>query len=316
MGHLVIVNPAACGGKAEAVFSTLKSQLERALGELTVFVSHRREELPARIEAGIASGLTRLLAVGGDGTNHAVVNALFSLPETKRNQVSFGSLPVGTGSDWARALGMPLEAEASIDWLARAHPVACDVGVVEYVHPSEERMQHRFFLNIASAGVSGEVDRRVNRAKRRTSATFLRATIATLFQYKPQRVTVDCDGQRFFEGPSYLLTVANGRYFGRGMWVAPYALIDDGFFDVILVEGMPRRRVLLALKTIYTGAHLKRKDVHSIRASSIRLVSEEGPLSLDLDGEESSGQSIEFRILPQALKVLIHPACRSILKKT
>lgn len=312
---LVVVNPSACGSKAEAVFSSIRPRLEEALGELIVAMSRQPADLPHHIQAGAAAGADRLIAVGGDGTNHAVVNALFQLPEASRDRLAFGSLPVGTGSDWARALGVPLEAAAAVEWLARAHPVACDVGMAEYSSPQEEeRWVRRFFLNIASTGVSGEVDRRVNRARRRSSATFLRATIATLLKYRPQQVTVDCDDQRFYEGPCYLLAVANGRFFGRGMWVAPHALINDGLFDVILVEGMPRRRILFALKTVYSGTHLNRSDVHSIRACSVQVVSEEGPLSLDFEGEEAVGQSIRFQVLPAALRVLIHPASRSILK--
>ncbi len=312
---LIVVNPSACGGKAEAVFSSLRQRLEAALGELIVVVSRQPADLPSHIEAGIAAGADRLIAVGGDGTNHAVVNALFGLPEASRSRLAFGNLPVGTGSDWARALGMPLEAEAALEWLVRAHPVACDVGMVEYSDPQkEERRLGRFFLNIASAGVSGEVDRRVNRARRRSSATFLRATIATLLRYRPQSVIVDCDEHRFYEGPCYLLAVANGRFFGRGMWVAPHAFVNDGLFDIILVEGMPRHRILFALKTIYSGTHLERSDVHSMRASRVQVISEEGPLSLDFDGEEASGQSIRFQVLPGALRVLIHPSSHSTLK--
>ncbi len=316
MATMIIVNPIACGARAETVFSSVRSRLEEVFGELILILSRRTEDLPGHIAAAIDAGAERLIVVGGDGTNHTVLNALFCLSDAKKAGIAFGTLPVGTGSDWARALGMPLEASAAIEWLARAHPVACDIGVAEYT-PTHEQVQHRrFFLNIASAGVSGEVDRRVNRAKRRSAASFLRATVSTLLHYKPQRVAVDCDAYRFYEGSCYLLAVANGRYFGRGMWIAPYALINDGLFDLILVEGMPRRRILLALKTVYTGDHLKRSDVHSIRASSVRVVSEEGPLSLDFDGEESSGQSIEFRLLPAALKVLIHPAACHIVKKT
>lgn len=313
---LVIVNPNAYGSRAGRIFENVRVRLEKSFGELIVVVSRTPSDLSGHIEAAIEAGAERIIACGGDGTNHAVVNSLFSLADERRSRLTLGSLPVGTGSDWARALGMPLDADSAIDWLTRAHPVACDVGLAELLGPQESRLgRQRFFLNIASAGVSGEVDQRVNRARQRSSATFLRATIATLLKYKPQPIRVFCDGQIFYEGPSYLLAVANGRCFGRGMWVAPHALIDDGQFDVILVEGMPRRRILLALKTVYSGTHLSRSYVHSIRAASVQVNSMIGPLSLDFDGEEAQGQSLQFKILPQALKILIHPAARNVLKK-
>src|SRR5512135_315598 len=96
------------------------------------------------------------------------------------------------------------------------------------------------FLIIGSAGVSGEVDQRVNRTRRRSSLTFIGATIATLMKYRPQHVRTLCDGKEFYSGSCALVVVANGQYFGRGMWIAPKALMNDGMFDVVLVEGISR----------------------------------------------------------------------------
>lgn len=311
MRTLIIINANAAGGKAVEVFKKIESRVAEALGEFTVAVTEKQEEVAGHLGAAASAGLDRLIAVGGDGTNHSVVNALADRPELS---IAFGSLPVGTGSDWARALGVPPDLIAAADWLAQAQPVACDLGRVEYLDTrSSGRPARRVFLNIASAGVSGEVVARVNRVRRRTSLTFLRATITTLLKYKPQRIIVDCDGNKFYEGPSYLLAVANGRFFGRGMWVAPNALINDGLFDVVLVEGMPRLRILLALQTVFSGKHLRRKDVHSIRAATVRVRSEEEPLRLDFDGEEARGQDLQYAVLPGAVKILLHPSSTKVL---
>jgi diacylglycerol kinase (ATP) len=314
MRTLIIINANAAGGKAVAVFKSIEGRAADVFGDFTVAVTEKPEELAGHLDASTAAGVERLIAVGGDGTNHSVVNALAERPGPAP---IFGCLPVGTGSDWARALGMPSNPAAALDWLAEAQPLACDLGKVEYLDMRRgARPAKRYFLNIASAGVSGEVDARVNRAQRRTAATFLMATIATLLKYKPQWITVDCDGHKLYEGRSYLLAVANGQFFGRGMWVAPNALINDGVFDVVLVEGMPRRRILLALGTVFSGKHLRRKDVHSTRAASVRVHSEGGPLGLDFDGEEAQGQDLLFTILPGAVKILVHPSAPSIwLKK-
>jgi diacylglycerol kinase (ATP) len=98
------------------------------------------------------------------------------------------------------------------------------------------------------------------------------------------------------------------------MWVAPNALIDDGLFDVILVEGMPRYRILLALRTVFSGRHLRRKDVHFRRAASVLVRSEEGPLGLELDGEEARGQDLLYTVSPGAIRVLMEPSSAKILK--
>jgi YegS/Rv2252/BmrU family lipid kinase len=312
MRTLIIVNANACGGKAVAVYKTVESRLREFFGDVTVFISEKPEEVVPDLDAAAGAGVDLVVAVGGDGTNHSVVNALAKRPGLS---VSFGSLPVGTGTDWARGLGIPPDPSAAVEWLMRAQPVLCDLGKVAYQDAQNGgRPAARYFLNIASAGVSGEIVGRVNRLRRRTSMTFLRTTIGALFRYRPQRIAVECDGRKFYEGPSYILAVANGRYFGRGMWVAPDAFIDDGLFDVVVVAGMPRHRILLALRTVFSGRHIRRKDVHHRRAASVRVHSEDGPLALEFDGEEAQGQDVVYTVSPGALRVLMQPSSAKILQ--
>jgi YegS/Rv2252/BmrU family lipid kinase len=263
-------------------------------------------EVPQHIDAASAAGITHVIAIGGDGTNHAVINALAERPCL--DNMTFGSVPVGTGRDWARTLGIPGDPRAAVDWLGRAQPVPCDLGRMECLDAEHtDRAYTRMFLNVASAGVSGEIDRCVNRARRRTCITFLRSTITTLLRYKPQRISVKCDKAVFYSDAAYLLAVANGRYFGRGMFIAPSAVIDDGLFEVVLVEEMPRRRILLALPQVFSGEHVRRDDVHCTRAAVVEVHSDDGPLALDLDGEEAQGQDLRFTMLPAAVNILMHP---------
>jgi len=311
MRTLIIVNANACSGKAAAVYQGLEGRIAEYFGDLTVAVSERPEDVGRHLDAAAASGVDLVIAFGGDGTNHSVINALAERPGLG---AAFGSFPVGTGTDWARALGVPGDPAAAVDWLMRARPVRCDLGRLEFRDSqNQDRPARRFFLNISSAGVSGAIVARVNRLRRRTALTFLQTTVAALLKFRPQRITVECDGEEFYQGPSYLLAVANGRFFGRGMRVAPDALVDDGLFDVVLVEGMPRRRILLALRTVFSGRHLLRKDVHHRRAASVRVHSEDGPLPLDLDGEEALGQDLQYSVRPGALRVLMQPSTTRIL---
>jgi diacylglycerol kinase (ATP) len=97
------------------------------------------------------------------------------------------------------------------------------------------------------------------------------------------------------------------------MWIAPRAFINDGMFDVIVVEGMSRLRILLALKSVYSGTHLEREDVKYTRAASVRVGSEDGPLKLDFDGEEALGQELRFAVLPGAVNVLLDPSTAAVL---
>lgn len=215
MRTLIIINPHSGGGRAQRIFKKIEGRLFDAFGELLIAVTHRPQEVAGYLDTALKANVSRLITIGGDGTNHVVLNALAERSDLK---VAFGSIPLGTGHDWSRSLGVPEDPHEAVDWLAHAHPVPCDLGKVEYLNmQTGGKPSRRIFLNIASAGVSGEVDHRVNRGRRRSSLTFLRATIATLMKYRPQRISILCDDKEFYSGSCYLVAVANGQYFGRGM---------------------------------------------------------------------------------------------------
>ncbi len=310
MRTLIIINPHSAGGRAQRIFKKIEGRLFDAFGELLIAVTQRPQEVAEHLDAAVKADVSRLITIGGDGTNHVVLNALAERSDLK---VAFGSIPLGTGHDWSRSLGVPEDPYEAVDWLAHARPVPCDLGKVEYLNmQTGGKPSRRIFLNIASAGVSGEVDHRVNRARRRSSLTFLRATIATLMKYRPQRISILCDDKEFYSGSCYLVAVANGQYFGRGMWIAPKALINDGMFDVVAVAGMSRLRILLAFKSVYSGTHLEREDVKHTRAASVLVCSEDGPLKLDFDGEEALGQELRFTVMPEAVNVLLDPSTTAV----
>jgi diacylglycerol kinase family enzyme len=181
------------------------------------------------------------------------------------------------------------------------------LGRLTFVEDGETR--ERYFLNIASTGISSEIVWRVNAARPKGPWTFLLSTVSTLLWYRPTPMRIVADGQEFYEGDSYILAVATGRYFGHGMMVAPDARIDDGVFDIIIVEGMPRIQALGALPSVFTGEHIARSDVHvgHGRRVEVHLPSETpSVIGLEMDGEEARGQNLVFEVLPGALNLLAH----------
>ncbi len=115
---------------------------------------------------------------------------------------------------------------------------------------------------------------------------------------------VRVDGEDWYEGKAYLVAVANGTTFGHGMRIAPTAQINDGLFDVVLVEGMPRMEILLALRKVYNATHLVHPGVHFKRGKTVEITGLQGPLGLDLDGESASGESLRFSVQPGMLQLL------------
>lgn len=298
---LIILNPHAAGGRAGAIWKVLEPKLWGRLGELVVAITQNQDEVAAHLDKAQASGLTRVIAIGGDGTNHALINALAALNARNPDATPmiYGNLPVGTGRDWARGLGIPFrDVDAAADWIAGATPQPVDIGRVVYDG------QQRYFLNIASAGISGDIATQVNSIRKRRPWTFLQQTVLALLRYAPEKVHIALDGAGWYDGNAYLLAVANGSTFGRGMRIAPEAKPNDGLFDVILVKGMSRPRILMAFEQVYRGAHLTHPRVQHGRAQSVRIETP-APLHFELDGETFNGQMLDFTLHPGLLKMLL-----------
>jgi YegS/Rv2252/BmrU family lipid kinase len=297
---LIILNPHAGSGRAGRVWKKLEPLLWKLLGELVIAVTEHPEDVAQHLDKAYASGLTRVISIGGDGTNHALVNALAKLNEQHPDgpPMVYGNLPIGSGRDWARSRGVPFDIEAAAHWIARAQPSPTDIGLVTY------NGQREHFLNIASAGLSGEVDRRVNRTPTRRAWTFLQATVETIISHHPQPIQVVVDGDEWYEGSSYLVAVANGSTFGHGMKIAPTADTNDGLFDVVLVKGASRATILAALWRVYNGSHLTHPAVIFRQGREVKINSLAGALGLDLDGEHARGQHMTFTIRPGLLHIL------------
>jgi diacylglycerol kinase (ATP) len=297
---LIILNPHAGSGRAGRLWTQIEPLLWQELGELLVAITQKPDEVAPHLHMARDAGITRVIAIGGDGTNHFIINELARLnresPDAPR--MTFGNLPMGTGRDWSRTLGIPHTPEQAVKWIAGAHPAPVDIGTVSFGGAQN------YFLNIASAGASGEVARRTNSQQRRMPWTYMLGALSTLVSYQPPQVRVRLDGQTWYEGKTYLVAVANGRYFGHSMMIAPDARIDDGLLDVVLVEGMPRLEAAIALNTTYTGDHVKRKDVHLARAKVIEIDADR-VLSGEKDGELISGTTARFEVVPRALDMLV-----------
>ncbi|MEO8706719.1 MAG: diacylglycerol kinase family lipid kinase, partial [Kofleriaceae bacterium] len=178
-----------------------------------------------------------------------------------------------------------------------------DVGRLTFVATNGEPA-HRMFANIASFGVSGVVDRMVNESgKKLGRLSFLWATARATWSYKNQRVLLVFDGHDRVEATINTVAIANGRYFGGGMKVAPEAEPDDGIFDVVSLGDFGFGDVLTSGRRLYKGSHLTMEKVSSRRAKVIEAepIDPAGIVELDIDGEALGRLPARFELLPSAL---------------
>ncbi len=292
----VLLNPAAGGGRGAEAWSALERAEPRLAGARVVAAGDADAAL-AELDALLqAEPIDRLLVVGGDGTLSRVGDFLL---KREPPPPPLGLVPAGTGSDFARALDLPREPEAA---LARA--LAATPRAVDALELRTADGRWRFVLNIASAGISGEVDEAVGALVHRGKTAYLGATLGALVRYRPAPCRVALDGEPWYEGEILLLAVANGTTFGRGMRIAPEAKLDDGLADVVLVRRLPGWQVPLQLPRLYLGTHLGSRFVEHRRAERVAIEPLAPMPPFDLDGDPWPASKTEITVAPAALRML------------
>lgn len=306
---LFIVNPASSGGKTARTWAELRRPIETIVGafdvEFTAYAGHATELAREAAKAG----RQRIVAVGGDGTFSEVAAGVLE----SGVQAAVGLVHQGTGGDFRRSLGFEHQPAQYLGAIARNAPRSVDAGQATFTD-REGSTHTRFFVNVASLGMGGLVDKYVGEGSRLMggATTYLAASLRALAagavgQLEIRLVRNGVTTTEHLE--SRILAVCNGRSFGGGMKIAPDASLDDGLFDVVAIAGRGRLPVVAAMGAIYGGEHLKHRDVRHWRASEveIKLVNRDDAdrFLLDLDGEWAGGGSATFRVLPRALRVLV-----------
>src|SRR6185503_2747512 len=254
----------------------------------------------------LQGGAELVVAMGGDGTINEVVNGFYDGARAIAPEAAFGVLPAGTGGDFVKTLGTPREVREAAEELKRAAPRAIDLGRLTFTaHDGSTEVRH--FINIASFGIGGLVDRYVNDSSKALggAVSFAMATLRAGLRYKNAEVRIALDGEPPKEGRIYNVAVANGRYFGGGMKVAPNAALDDGLFDVVTLGDFGCGDLLFRGLDIYSGKHLKNPKVTVHRARKIEATPVDGAAEvlLDVDGEAPGRLPATFELLQGALKV-------------
>ncbi|MCA9509364.1 MAG: diacylglycerol kinase family lipid kinase [Myxococcales bacterium] len=303
---VAIVNPESGSGRGARRWPVIEGKLREALaarGELEVVATRGPRDATRAAREAALGGAVAVLAAGGDGTLSEVVAGVLAAGAAET--VALGLVPLGTGGDYPRTLGIT-DAEHAVDVIARGNERRVDAGRVEYVD-DEGRAREGWFANEASLGLSAEVAHRVSRASKRLGgvAAFAQAAVRTIAAFRPAAVRVRVDEAVVHEGDATLVAIANGRYFGGAMRIAPDARLDDGAFDVV-VGGELGKAELVArlLPSIYTGRHVEHPGVAVVRGRRVAVEALRGPVRLEADGETLGATPLRAEVLPGALRFL------------
>ena len=299
---LVIANPKAAGGRVGRRWNQLSADISAEYGPVTLRPTRGIRHATA-VAQQEGPDYDTVVALGGDGTIGEVVDGLMHLSAAERPV--FAVLPFGSGGDFRRSLALPNRLAEAARKIRQASVRAIDVGRVSFTTASGAP-ETRHFVNISSFGISGLVDRLVNESSKVLGGrlSFAWATLCATRQYQPATVNLTLDSVKTLETPIQTVAVANGRYFGGGMKVAPDALLDDGLFDLVVVRPLSTMRTLHSGIRIYRGTHVELKEVLVRRCSKLEAKAPKGvEVLLDLDGETPGRLPASYELLPAALRI-------------
>lgn len=292
---LVVVNPAAGGGRTERRWPGVRDALVRAGLDFDWVATRAVGDGVALARAGVRSGHDLVVAVGGDGTVNEVVNGVTGADGCP--QATTGAVLTGRGRDACRNFGVPSGISGAVDALVLGVEATFDLGVATWADG-----RRRYFLGAAGAGFDAAVAIRAASVRVRGTLPYLFAVLATVRTSRPREATVTTDGTAVWRGPLTAVIAANARHFGGGMRIAPHANPADGALDLVVLGALGRLEMVRWLPTIYWGGHLSNPRISTRRAATI-AVDAPTPLPTQLDGEVEGTTPVAIAVAPRALRL-------------
>lgn len=309
MKTFLVVNPQSANGQTGRKWTELSAEIGRGLGEFGHAICENPLHAVQITRDAIRKGYECIVAVGGDGTINEVINGFFDDGGRALNPgAALGLIARGTGGDFRRTFGWKVDLKEAVARLKTDDTQPFDVGVVEFVD-HEGKPATRYFANIASFGVSGLVVKKVNESSKALGGklTFMLGSVRALLGYKDQPVRVTADDRPAEEMAITTLAVANGRFFGGGMQVAPQADTRDGQFHVTVWSGYGLSDFALKQGGLYSGAHVKWKGTRTLECRELKAEPARpgDVILLDVDGEQPGKLPCRMRILPSAIRLKV-----------
>ena len=298
-GPLVLIaNPNAGRGTVSKALPRVESVLRnKNLAYRIVRTTHPGHATEAARQA-LSDGERYLVAVGGDGTVHEVVNGMVRDGGPVAADAVLGVVAAGSGCDFVRSFGLPPDAEQAAERLAGDRVRTIDVGTVTCADGDT-----RCFVNIAEAGLGGAVvARAANLGKLLGGARYAAGFWLTLPRFRPAAVRLDADGQ-YHAWRAYNVVVANCRFYGGGMQISPNSDPGDCLLDILVMTG-PKSDSFTTMPKVYKGAHLPHRNIAELRAARLSIEAEPG-FPVEADGELLGMTPASFGIIPGAIRLKV-----------
>lgn len=291
MKPYVIVNPAAGSVSTAKALTEQLSRLRPSKIHLTKKCGDARRFARDAIE----NGCRYIVSAGGDGTLNEVINGIGS----RAKHVCVGLVPLGTGNDFARALGLPLGLDDNIEILRSANTQPVDLVRVR-------AQKVKYFVNVSAGGFSGMVDEKLTPQIKRVwgPLSYIRSAAAALPKLHAYQTRVVIDDTEELSLELYNVVIGNGRFVAGGLPIAPEANPNDGLLDVILIPKRSVGETVLLAAEIVLGKHISNRSVVFRRGRKISVQSKPG-MWFNVDGEFVGNVPAIFQIVPSALNFVV-----------
>jgi diacylglycerol kinase (ATP) len=315
---LVVVNPASASGRTGRKWPSLSQKVKEKLPLAKIHLTQEKHEATHVVRQAIQSGIKKIVSVGGDGTHHEVINGF--LDENAKlisKDLALALLPMGTGSDLCKSLGIPNDPNLAIDLMFQ-NLRAIDLGMAHFVDHLG-KAQTQAFLNIGSFGLSAEVGKQLEVRSKANKLSYLSGIYHASAVYHNQDVHLKLnqkDGFKDIKTKLYLCAIGNGRFFGGGMKITPSAYLNDGQFEVAVLGDLNAFEVVSRLPLLFMGKHIGTSKIESFEATSIEATAQKpNEIWIELDGEPVGTLPARFELLSSAIQLSVgqqKPALQSI----
>jgi diacylglycerol kinase (ATP) len=301
-----IVNPEAGNRSCLKTWVAVEAELQRKEVQFHAFFTNNRghaKEITEQLAK--KQGQIVIIAVGGDGTLHEVVNGV-----AKYKNTAIGFIPGGSGNDFSRGFNIPKDPVSALHYLLKIigeQPHLIDCGKV-----TNQKSENHFFINNMGVGFDALISYDVNTSGMKSMLNklsmgrlvYVYYLLKNLFTYRRTNLDLTIDGiQHSFEN-SWFVTVSNQPFYGGGMKIAPDAIPTDGLLDITVVHNLSRIKLLLVFISVFWGKHIHFEEVKSFKGKEISIQSSE-PVYAHADGEHIGSSPLKTSILPKALSVTL-----------
>ncbi len=244
----------------------------------------------------VKDGFNLLISVGGDGTVNEIVNGM---AQEDISKAALGIVPVGSGNDLCKSLGIPADIEKACSILSEGRVGTIDIGKVD----------DRYFVNGIGIGMDATITEEANKVSKNTKllkgfSIYLYSAIKVLlFKFGCPRMKIEMNDM-IIDTDILLIAITNGKVYGGGFKITPSAEVDDGLLDVCLVERMSRFQSLFNISKLMRGEHLSLPQVSLYKIKEIKISLNKSAVA-HIDGEIIKGEIYKVKIFPQKLKVML-----------